>query len=99
MSASQRIREQPATRLSRKTRGRQRPLCDEPAGGPSRARRAPPPRIALTVNEACESLGVGWDLFHESIEPELRIVRIGRRKLIPLAELQAWLDRHAEKIL
>jgi hypothetical protein len=38
-------------------------------------------------------------LFHESIEPELRVVRIGRRKLIPVSELQAWLDRKAEKVL
>ena len=58
-----------------------------------------PPRTALTINEACESLGVGWDLFHKSIEPELRVVRIGRRKLIPISELQAWLDRNAEKVL
>ena len=65
----------------------------------ARSRRMPPPRTALTINEACESLGVGWDLFHQSIEPELKIVRIGRRKLVPLTELQAWLDRNAQRLL
>jgi len=30
------------------------------------------------------------------IEPDVRLVRLGRRKLIPVSELQAWLDRHAE---
>jgi hypothetical protein len=25
-------------------------------------------------------------------------VRLGRRKLIPVSELQAWLDRHAESV-
>jgi len=60
---------------------------------------SPPPRTALTINEACQSLGVSWDLFHERIEPELRVVRIGRRKLIPVSELRAWLDRNAERVL
>lgn len=99
MSAKNRIHEHPATRLNKKPRTRQRQLCDEPAGAPDRRSRPTPPRVALTVKEACESLGVGWDLFHASIEPQLRIVRIGRRKLIPLSELQAWLDRNAEKVL
>jgi excisionase family DNA binding protein len=95
-------------RPSRKTLARRRPPGGEPAQAPQHAVTCPgalcgatrsPPRTALTVNEACESLGVGWDLFHESIEPELRVVRIGRRKLIPVSELQAWLDRTAEKVL
>lgn len=76
-----------------------RPTGEPAQSERARARRLPPPRTALTVNEACESLGVSWDLFHESIEPELRVVRIGRRKLIPVSELQAWLDRTAERTL
>jgi excisionase family DNA binding protein len=57
------------------------------------------PRLGLSITEACEAIGVSWDTFHASIEPELRIVRIGRRKVIPTTELQAWLDRHAERTL
>lgn len=60
--------------------------------------KPPPPRVALTIDEACASLGVGWDLFHASIEPELRVIRLGRRKLIPVAELERWCERRAEAL-
>jgi len=48
------------------------------------------------VAEACDALGVGWDFWREHVEPELRVVRRGRRKLIALAELEAWLARSAD---
>jgi hypothetical protein len=51
------------------------------------------PRVALNVHEACEALGVGWDFFHTVIEPELRIVRRGRRKLVGVAESSAGSPR------
>jgi excisionase family DNA binding protein len=57
------------------------------------------PRLALSVSEACEALGVSWDTWRQHIEPDVRLVRVGRRKLIPTTELQAWLDRHAERVL
>jgi len=57
------------------------------------------PRLALNIKEACEALGVSWDVWREHIEPDVRLVRIGRRKLVPVAELQRWLDDHAEKPL
>jgi excisionase family DNA binding protein len=61
--------------------------------------RPPPPRIALTVEEACASLGVSWDTWREHIEPDVRIVRIGRRKLVPVAELECWCEKNAEALL
>jgi excisionase family DNA binding protein len=57
------------------------------------------PALALTVQEAAAALSVSYDTFHEQIEPELRIVRIGRRKLIPVAELERWLAENAERTL
>jgi len=57
------------------------------------------PRLALSVSEACEALGVSWDTWRQHIEPEIKLVRLGRRKLIPTSELQVWLDRNAEKVL
>lgn len=53
------------------------------------------PTLALSVEEACEALGVSWDTWRAHVEPDMRLVRVGRRKLIPVSELQAWLDRHA----
>jgi hypothetical protein len=54
------------------------------------------PRLALSIAEACAVLGVGHDFWTEHISPEIRIVRVGRRKLVPVGELVAWIDRHAE---
>jgi hypothetical protein len=57
------------------------------------------PRLALSVEEACAALGVSWDFWREHIAPEVRIVRRGRRKLVPITELQRWLDNSGELVL
>jgi excisionase family DNA binding protein len=57
------------------------------------------PRFALSKAEAAESLGVSVDFFEEHVMAELRIVRRGRRRLIPVRELEAWLDRSAARTL
>jgi hypothetical protein len=57
------------------------------------------PRLALSVQEACDALGCGWDFFAEHVAPDLRVVRRGRRKLIAVAELERWLDANSERAL
>lgn len=57
------------------------------------------PRVALTVCEAAEALGVSDDYFREHIASELRWVRRGRKKLLAIRELEAWLDREAALVL
>jgi excisionase family DNA binding protein len=52
-------------------------------------------RLALTLDEAAAALGVSRDYFDERVRPELRVVRRGRRVLVPVAELERWLDKHA----
>jgi excisionase family DNA binding protein len=52
-------------------------------------------RLALSPDEAAGLLGVSRDYFDQHILPELRIVRRGRRILIPLTELERWLDQSA----
>jgi excisionase family DNA binding protein len=54
------------------------------------------PRIALSKAEAAASLGVSVDFFDEHIAHELRMVRRGRRRLIPVRELERWLDEQAD---
>ena len=56
-------------------------------------------RLALSVAEACEALGVSWDFWSEYIAPEVRIVRRGRRKLVAVRELERWLERNGETAL
>lgn len=61
--------------------------------------RAAIPRLALSIDEACQSLGVSWDFWHEHIAEHIRIVRRGRRKMVPVAELERWLAENAERVL
>ena len=78
-----------------------RTAAPQPSRASSRPATPKPrtPALALSVEQACAALGVSWDTWHDSIEHEVRIVRIGRRKLIPVTELQRWLDDHAESAL
>lgn len=53
------------------------------------------PRLALSKTEAAEALGVSVDYLDEHVMPDLRVVRRGRRRLIPVSELERWLERSA----
>lgn len=54
-------------------------------------------RLALSPDEAAEALGVSRDLFDRAIAPGLRMVRVGRRRLVAVAELRDWLDREGAR--
>jgi hypothetical protein len=56
------------------------------------------PRIALTPAEAAAAIGVGPDFFDENVAPELRVIRRGRKRLIPVAELERWTAENAERV-
>ncbi len=56
-------------------------------------------RLALTKAEAAFALGVSVDFFERHVMHELRIVRRGRRRLIPMSELEKWLDSTAAHTL
>jgi excisionase family DNA binding protein len=60
---------------------------------------APLPRLALTPAEAAKSLGVSDDFFNEHIRPDLKLVRKGRKVLIPVLELERWLASNAAPTL
>jgi excisionase family DNA binding protein len=57
----------------------------------------PVPRIALRPEEAAEAIGVGKTTFYEQVLPQLRVVYLGRARLIPVAELERWVDRQATR--
>jgi excisionase family DNA binding protein len=50
-------------------------------------------RVTLSVDEAAALLGVSRDYFDKHITHELRVIRLGRRILIPVRELDRWLER------
>ena len=57
------------------------------------------PRLALSKAEAAEALGISVDFLEDHVLAELRVVRLGRRRLIPVAELERWLAEHSERAI
>lgn len=60
---------------------------------------APFPRYALTPPEAAASIGCGQTHFEENVAPALRVIRSGRKRLIPVTELERWVAEHSESPL
>ena len=69
------------------------------ATGEAKPRPPVPTRLALSPGEAAAALSVSRDFFDKHILPELRIVRRGRRRLVPVSELERWLADAAERTL
>jgi hypothetical protein len=80
---------------------KQRGRLGSSADGPAVARKLPTsiPRIALTPPEAAAAIGVGPDFFEENVAPELRLIRRGRKRLVPVAELERWTAENAERAM
>lgn len=57
------------------------------------------PRLTLSPEEAAQALGVSRRFFYDHVLPELRVVRRGRKVLIPLRELERWAEQSAELTL
>ena len=55
---------------------------------------SPIPKLAYTIEEAAESLNMGKSMAIALINAgRLRSIRLGRKILIPVTEIQAFLDR------
>ena len=55
--------------------------------------------LALTPEEAAVALSMSRDTFDRFVRDELRLVRVGRKVLVPVRELERWLDRSAARTL
>jgi hypothetical protein len=64
-----------------------------------RLNSAPAEAMPLTLTEtgASKRLGVSAGFFKSYVLPELRVIRRGARVLIPLSELERWIDRSAAR--
>ena len=60
-----------------------------------RSRAGNVPRVTLTKPEAAAALGISVDSFERHVQPELRIIRRGRMRLVPLEELERWAAENA----
>jgi excisionase family DNA binding protein len=56
-------------------------------------------RYALTRTEAARSIGMGLTTFENYVQPDLRVIRVGRKVLIPAEELRRWVRDNAERVL
>ncbi len=57
------------------------------------------PRYSLTRAEAAASLGMSINHFERKVQPDLRVVLSGQLVLIPVAELERWVQRNARRIV
>jgi hypothetical protein len=58
---------------------------------------APIPRLALSREEAAAALGMSLNSFERHVQPTIRLVRLGRMRLVPVGELERWLAENAER--
>src|SRR5271167_4008831 len=56
------------------------------------------PRVALSRQEAAVSPGMSLDSFERHVQPELRLIRRGKLRLVPVAELERWANENAESV-
>jgi hypothetical protein len=57
------------------------------------------PPIAVTREVAAEMVGMSVDSFERYVQPEIRLIRRGKLRLVPITELERWADGAAEKTL
>lgn len=55
--------------------------------------------IAVSRADAAKALGMSLDSFERNVQADVRMIRRGRLRLVPVSELQAWADANAEKLL
>ena len=72
----------------------QRQLADRPP--PSNGSK---PHFALTREDAAAALGMSLDSFERYVQPDVQLVRRGRMRLVPPAELERWVEQNAERVL
>lgn len=59
-----------------------------------------PLRAVVSVNEFCEAFEIGRTLFYRMVtEGQIRVIKIGRRTLVPIAEVDACIDRLSRPVL
>jgi hypothetical protein len=59
----------------------------------------PIPRVALRREEAAAALSMSLDSFERYVQSELRLIRRGKLRLVPVSELRRWADDAAERTL
>jgi hypothetical protein len=74
---------------------RSRPPRRKAAPAPDRVREVP--RLLLTREESARALGMSLDSFERYVQNEVRLIRRGRMRLVPLRELERWLAENVQR--
>ena len=53
----------------------------------------------MTKREAAAALGISVDSFERHVQPDVRVIRRGRMRLIPCLELERWAAENAAYVL
>jgi hypothetical protein len=69
----------------------------EIAGGKPRPRKVD--RLAYSKAEAAEALGISVDSVERYVWPDVKLLRMGRLVLVPVVELERWIERNAARTL
>ncbi len=71
--------------------------ADAPPAMPTKPEPVALPDRALTVNQkqAAALLGVHPDTFRDKVLPHLRVIQLDRRQLVPVRELERWVNEQA----
>lgn len=52
----------------------------------------PPTRIAYTIDELCQVVGISRAMIYKEIKAQrLRVRKVGKRTVVPVDEVRAWL--------
>jgi hypothetical protein len=60
---------------------------------------SPVPRVAVTRAEAAASLGISLTTFDQLVAPDVKMIRHGRLRLVPVVELERWAAERSERTL
>jgi hypothetical protein len=56
-------------------------------------------RLGLQKPKAAEALSISVDPFERYVQDEVRVIRRGRLRLYPVAELERWVEANADRVL
>jgi excisionase family DNA binding protein len=56
-------------------------------------------KLAVSPEQAAAMLSMSRDHFDRFVRDELRVIRAGRKVIVPVAELERWLERSAARTL
>jgi hypothetical protein len=52
------------------------------------------PALALSIEQAAASLGISQSSFRRYVLPQVRSIKVGKVRIVPVVELERWLYLH-----